>query len=85
MDRNNQTEPSSERITRPPPRSKGSTVVLIMTLNATVLLSAMNTGMMTVGLPKITNDLQFSEHLQLWYMMSLILDIVLMLNGSGLP
>lgn len=46
--------------------SRGRTVILISALNCTVLVGAMNTGMMTVGLPQMTVDLHLSLKLQLW-------------------
>ena len=47
--------------------SMARTAFLISTLNATVLVGAMNTGMMTVALPQITIDLDISQSLQLWF------------------
>lgn len=45
----------------------GRTVLLISTLTATVLVGSMNTGIMTVGLPQISIDLQLSSNLLLWF------------------
>ena len=47
--------------------SRGRTVVLICTLNATVTVAAINTGMMTVLLPKMAVDLQMSRSFLLWF------------------
>lgn len=67
------TEPPSERASRRldpvndhVPLSRSRSIFLICTLNATVLVGAMNTGIMTVGLPRITVDLGIPESLQLW-------------------
>ena len=46
--------------------SKGRTIVLICALNATVTVGAVNTGMLTVLLPKIDEDLCLSRSLLLW-------------------
>lgn len=51
---------------KPTPVCKGLTIFLMSTLNATVLVGAMNTGIMTVGLPRITTDLQMSSYLIFW-------------------
>ena len=66
-------EPQSERASRQinPAKDYQSlsirrTVFLISTLNATVLVGAMNTGMMTVGISHMTVDLGISHSLQLW-------------------
>ena len=50
--------------------SMARTAFLVSTLNATVLVGAMNTGMMTVALPQMTIDLDISQSLQLWFVFS---------------
>ena len=47
--------------------SRGRTIVLICSLNATVTVAAMNTGMMTVLLPEMAVDLQMSRSFLLWF------------------
>ena len=61
-----ETEPPAERPTDKR-ISKGRTVFLISSLNATVLVAAMNTGMLTVNLPHMGTDLHISRGLLLWY------------------
>ena len=56
--------------------SVGRSVFLISTLNATVLVGAMNTGMMTVALPRITEDLDISRSLQLWSVTPVSKDLI---------
>ena len=45
----------------------GRKIILICALNATVTIGAMNTGMLTVLLPKMGEDLHLSLSLLLWY------------------
>ena len=50
--------------------SKGRTIVLIVTLTGTVFVGSMNTGVMTVTLPRISTDLEISSNLRLWFVSS---------------
>ena len=63
-------EPLSEK-TATGKLSKGRMVVLISSLNATVTVGGMNTGMLTVLLPNMGEDLHMSRSLLLWYIFSL--------------
>ncbi|KAI4161895.1 MAG: hypothetical protein LQ342_004461 [Letrouitia transgressa] len=59
-------EPPSEK-TETTNLSTGRAVVLISALNATVTVGAINTGMLTVLLPNMGQDLHMSRDFLLWY------------------
>ena len=49
--------------------SKGRTILLVSTLTGTVLVGSMNTGLTTVGLPRLTKDLHMPGNLVLWFVL----------------
>ena len=60
------SDPPSEK-TAGPRRSMLSNIVLIASLNATITVGAINTGMFTILLPHIGKDLHMSSGVLLWY------------------
>ena len=50
----------------PSPMSKTRTVVIIALLTGTTLVSSFSTGLLTVGLPSMAQDLDLPANLLLW-------------------
>jgi hypothetical protein len=46
--------------------SKGRTIIVIAALAGVNFLSSLTNGLLTVGLPRIANDIGLAEHLLLW-------------------